>query len=288
MARLVHGVAPASDGRRIDTLVHDLLPQLTPQAIRGVFAHRDVKLDGVRVKPDARVRAGQTVEVFYMETAPALETLYRDADVWVLNKRAGLSVDGDDRGLPTLTDLLRRAAAAEGLTGFEPVPCHRLDNQTCGIVVYALNPAAEEALTAAFRDRTLDKRYLCLVKGRPKPAAAECRAWLRKDARAARVTIHDSEVPGSRLIITAYETLDAGNISRLRVHLITGRTHQIRAHLAALGHPLLGDDVYGDRSLNRAMRCQGKLMLCAQSLTFPEDFAPAGLAGRTVEAPCPF
>ncbi len=288
MARLAHTVLPAGDGRRVDALVRDLLPQLTPQAIRGVFARRDVKVDGVRVRPDTRVRAGSLVEVFYMDAAPAPETLYRDADVWILNKRAGISVDEDPRGLPTLTDLARDARRREDPEAPAPVPCHRLDNQTCGLVVYALNPEAEAVLAKAFRDRTLDKRYLCLVRGQPKPPEAECRAWLKKDARAARVTIHDSEVPGSRPIVTAYETLEAGSVSRLRVHLITGRTHQIRAHLAALGHPLLGDDVYGDRALNRAMHCQGKLMLCAKSLTFPDPFPLPTLAGRTVEAPCPF
>lgn len=103
----------------------------------------------------------------------------------------------------------------------------------------------------------MDKRYICLVRGMMKPPKATCRAYLLKDAKAAHVTIHDSAVPGARPIVTAYETLEQGAVSRVEVHLITGRTHQIRAHMAALGHPLLGDDVYGDRAFNRQMKMQG-------------------------------
>ena len=285
MARLAYDVTAASEGRRADALVRALLPELAPQDIRGVFARRDVKLDGVRVRPDTRVSAGQKLEVFYMppETIP-LDIVYRDEEVLVVNKRAGISVDEDDRGLPSLTTLVNASLSGEE----KAVPCHRLDNQTCGLVVFALNPKAEEILTKAFKERTLDKRYLCLVKGQPKPPEAVCQAWLKKDARAARVTVTDREVPGSRPITTGYETLEAGNVSRLRVHLITGRTHQIRAHLAALGHPILGDDLYGDRTLNRAMHAQGKLMLCAASLAFPADFPLANLRGRTLTATCPF
>ncbi len=289
MAHLDHIVTQSNDGRRVDALVRALLPALAPQDIRGVFARRDVKLDGLRVRADVRVRAGQRIDVYYIAPAdPGLNVVYRDPDVLILNKRAGISVDVDGSGLPCLASLAAAAVSAEDPDAGAPVPCHRLDNQTCGLVVFALNPAAEAAVTAAFRDRTIRKHYQCLVKGRPKPPSAVCRAWLTKDARAARVSVSDRELPGSRPIVTGYETLKAGPVSRLRVHLITGRTHQIRAHMAALGHPLLGDDLYGDRAFNRAMKSQGRLMLCACSLAFPEDFPLPTLAGRSFAIPCPF
>ncbi len=277
-------VAEQDDGRRLDELVRRQLPQLTPQDIRGVFAHRDVKLDGRRSPPEVRAAAGQLVQVYYMTpSAPLIRVVYRDTDVLLVNKAAGISVD--EGGLIALAhrELLRTRPDAP-----PPIPCHRLDNQTCGLVLFALNTRAAEILQRAFRERTMDKRYICLVRGQPKPASAVCGAWLVKDAEAGRVRVLDREIPGSRRIVTAYETLAAGSVSRLRVHLITGRTHQIRAHMASLGHPLLGDDIYGDRALNRRLHVQGKLRLCAQSLTLETGGALPQLDGRQFEIDCPF
>ena len=282
-------VPPAAEGQRIDAFLRHFLPELSAPALRGVFSRRDVKLDGRRVKPDARVRAGQAVQVYCMEAeAEPLPVVYEDGDVLLLNKRAGLSVEPDARGGVSLIQLAAEHLRRENPAAPAPIPCHRLDNQTSGLILFAKNDRAATALVHAFRVRSMDKRYICLVRGTPKPPAATCRAWLVKDAEAARVRVVDHEIPGSRPILTAYETLEAGDISRLRVHLLTGRTHQIRAHLAALGHPLLGDDVYGDRALNREARCQGKLRLCAVSLTIETGGALPQLDGRHFEIDCPF
>ena len=140
-----------------------------------------------------------------------------------------------------------------------------------------------------FFRRSLDKRYVCLVRGTPKPPECTCTAYLRKYPDQARVRVTDREVPGSTRIITAYETLETmEQISRLRVHLITGRTHQIRAHLAALGHPILGDDVYGDRSLNRDMKTQGRLKLCSTELCLDTGGRLPALDGKHFVISPPF
>ena len=142
-------------------------------------------------------------------------------------------------------------------------------------------------MTEIFRERSLEKEYECLVRGIPKPPRAECRAWLIKDAKAARVQVLDHPREGAKRIITAYDTIEAGPVSRLRIHLITGRTHQIRAHLAALGHPILGDDVYGDRMWNRENRTR-TLRLCAVSLKIETGGRLPQLDGRIFSIPAPF
>jgi len=279
----------AAEGQRIDACIRRFLPELPARTAQESFARRDVKLDGKRVKPDVRVTAGQKVELFCMEqAAPLVDVVYEDADVLLVNKRAGISVEPDEKGGVTLSELAWKHVRQKDPDALPPKACHRLDNQTCGLLMFAKNARAEEILTRAFKERTMDKRYICLVRGMMKPPSATCHAYLRKDAKAAHVTIHDSQVPGSRPIITEYETLVSAPVSRLLVHLVTGRTHQIRAHMATLGHPLLGDDVYGDRAFNRQQKVQGRLCLCAARLTIDTAGELPALDGRTFEVKCPF
>ncbi len=280
---------PAAEGQRIDSCIRRFLPELPQRTVQQSFARRDVKLDGRRVKPDVRVCAGQKVELFCMEqSAPLVDVVYEDADVLLINKRAGVSVEPDEKGGVTLTELALKHVRQKDENAWPPKACHRLDNQTCGLTLFAKNERAEAILTRAFKERTMDKRYICLVRGMMKPPAATCKAYLLKDAKAARVTIYDDAVRGARPIITEYETIESGPVSRLLVHLVTGRTHQIRAHMAALGHPLLGDDVYGDRAFNRQQKVQGRLCLCAARLTLDTGGALPQLDGKTFEVKCPF
>ena len=280
---------PAAEGQRIDACIRRFLPEVPQRTVQQSFARRDVKLDGKRVKPDVRVFAGQKVELFCMEqTTPLVDVVYEDEDVLLINKRAGVSVEPDEKGGVTLTELALRHVHQQNPAAWPPKACHRLDNQTCGLTLFAKNERAEAILTRSFKERTMDKRYICLVRGMMKPPAATCKAYLLKDAKAAHVTIHDDAVKGARPIITEYETLESGPISRLLVHLVTGRTHQIRAHMAALGHPLLGDDVYGDRAFNRQQKVQGRLCLCAARLTLDTGGELPQLDGKTFEVKSPF
>lgn len=281
-------VTHAAEGQRVDACIRRFLPEIPPHVLRASFQRRDVKLEGKRIKPDARVTEGQLVQVYCMEpAAPPVDVVYEDDDVLLINKRAGISVEADEKGGASLTELAHKHLLAKDAAALPPRPCHRLDNQTCGLIVFAKNDRAEAILLQAFKERSMDKRYICLVRGMMKPPAATCKAFLLKDAEAARVTILDHPAPGARSIATAYETLEAGPISRLRVHLLTGRTHQIRAHLAALGHPLLGDDVYGDRAFNRANHAR-RLMLCAASLTLETGGQLPQLDGKAFTIDCPF
>ena len=282
-------VADASaDGQRVDACLRRFLPEIAGSVWQASFRRRDVKINGVRVKQDARVKCGDRVQAYCMEQqADPIDVVYEDADVLLVNKHAGISVERDDKGGVCLAELACRYVRMQDPQAWPPAPCHRLDNQTCGLILFAKNPRAEEILVRAFRERTLDKRYVCLVRGMMKPPAATCRAYLIKDAQKARVQVLDHPAPGAKPIVTAYETVEQGPVSRLLVHLVTGRTHQIRAHLAALGHPLLGDDVYGDRAFNRAKKAR-RLMLCACQRTVNTGGELPQLDGRTFRIECPF
>ena len=285
-------IPPEASGQRISDYLRAALPDLPESVLRRIFAARDVKLDGVRVSREETVKDGQVLRIFLPgayagEAAPVPDVVYEDGDVLLVNKRAGISVEKDARGGTTLTDLCAAYVAGRDPSAFPPAACHRLDNQTCGLCLFAKTPEALEILQDVFRSRTLEKYYVCLVRGIMKPPRSECRAWLVKDAKRAKVRITDHPEPDAKPIVTAYETLESGPVSRLKVHLITGRTHQIRAHLAALGHPVLGDDLYGDRDFNRREKARS-LKLCAVSLKLDTGGRLPQLDGRTFFIEPPF
>ena len=286
-------VPAGAAGQRVSAFLREALPDLPESVLRKVFAARDVKLDGVRVSRDALLSPGQSLKVYIPDAcagegkAPALSVVYEDDDVLLVNKRAGVSVEADARGGVTLTDLCAAYVAEKDPSAFPPAACHRLDNKTCGLCLFAKNGRALEILQDVFRARTMEKYYVCLVRGIMKPPQAVCHAWLIKDARRAKVRVTDRPEEGAKPITTGYETLESGPVSRLRVRLITGRTHQIRAHLAALGHPVLGDDLYGDRDFNRREKARG-LKLCAVSLKLDTSGRLPNLDGKEFTIQPPF
>ena len=283
-------VSPQGEGERVDRLIARNFPELPERSVRAAFLRRDVKLDGRRVSREEKARAGQEIRIYLTEDAedqPLLRIVYEDTDALLVNKPAGISVEPDRKGGVTLTDLCVHHVREADPGAEAPAACHRLDHQTSGLCLFAKNAEALETLQEVFRARRLEKTYECLVRGIPKPPAAECRAYLIKDAKAGRVRVLDHPAPEGKVILTAYETLEAGPVSRLRVRLLTGRTHQIRAHLAALGHPILGDDVYGDRGWNREKKTR-MLKLCAVSLRMDTGGALPGLDGREFRIDPPF
>ncbi|NCB30416.1 MAG: RluA family pseudouridine synthase [Clostridia bacterium] len=200
--------------------------------------------------------------------APAMEAaaagfrlVYADANILCVDKPVGLPTAEADGGSDTLEG---RLTALYG-----PVyPLHRLDVHTTGLVLFARTEGARDALLPAFRKRQVHKAYRCVVQGIPAPTDADYTAYLYKDPQKAKVTVYDAPRPDAMEIRTAYRTLASKQgAALLVVDLHTGRTHQIRAHLAHLGHPILGDDKYGDRDWNRAQKVSLP-RLAAVSLSF--------------------
>ena len=252
---------------RLYPAIRRMLPQVPERLIREAFDRRDVKMDGIRVNRDATAIAGAEIKIYLSDDCPAHspEILYEDQNLMIVNKPIGISCEADGKGGLMIGDWVYQANAAR----LERVPmlCHRLDNPTDGLLILAKHEHAKLLLEQAFFEHRVHKKYTCLVRGEPFPAQAVLNAFLVKDAIGARVRVLDRPAAGALPIRTEYRVLAGGDVSRLEITLHTGRTHQIRAHLAHIGHPLLGDDKYGDRDLNREHHAK-RLMLTATELTF--------------------
>lgn len=274
---------------RLDKYLIRALPGLPAWAIREAFSRRDVKMDGLRVKADVLIVPGAKVLVYGVqdENEMRLDVIYEDEHILLVNKPAGISVQEDAGGGATVESLAQSHVRKKDPQALPPKACHRLDNQTSGLLLLAKTSSAEEIMASAFKERTMKKTYTCLTKGTPKPREDTLHAFLLKDPKAAHVKIFDHSFPGALPITTGYRVLEAGSVCRLEVDLITGRTHQIRAHLAHIGHPILGDDAYGDRAFNREQGVK-RLMLCATSITLSGRDELASLDGRTFTILPPF
>lgn len=276
-------VPPRAEGLRLDKYAAQAFPLLPASVLRDAFARRDVKADGKRMNREAAVQAGQTIQL-YTNYVSELPVVFEDEHILLLNKPAGISCDDDAWGGMTVLSLAKARAAG----AYVPRLCHRLDHPTSGLLLLCKDDESEANLFDAFKSRALDKKYQCLVRGEMRPPAAVREAYLVKDAEKALVRIVTHETPGALPIATQYETLDYdGEISRLRVTLLTGRTHQIRAHMAFLSHPILGDDKYGDRAFNKRYKTTS-LRLCATELTLHIGGCLSDLDGRTFRIEPPF
>ena len=275
--RVYEAIVPEQgyEGARLDAYLAQAMPLLPARILRDAFAARDVKMDGKRVSRDTPAHSGAKIQV-YTAFLPALPVVYEDERILLINKPAGISCEEDGRGGMTVLSLLRERAGEE----YTPRLCHRLDHLTSGLLLLCKDAESEEILLDMFRERNLTKIYQCLVKGEMRPRDAVREAYLIKDTGKGQVRIVTHETPGALSIATQYETLSFdGTLSRLRVTLLTGRTHQIRAHMSFLSHPILGDDKYGDRGFNKRLKAAG-LKLCATELTLRPEGKLNYLSGR--------
>lgn len=243
--------------------------------IQKVIKTKSVKVNGLRVGVDCNVNAGDKVCVYLADREKnGIEVVYRDDNILVVNKYAGVEVIGKDSLTERINNILTDAVAA---------PVHRLDRNTMGLVVFALNKTAETELLASFKDRDIDKLYNCVVVGTPKQPSAKLKAFLFKDAKKSLVYVSDVPKTGYLPVETHYKLLkDLGELSLLEVKLVTGRTHQIRAQLAHVKLPILGDGKYGINKINRRYRVKTQL-LCCTKITFHFSQGPLKyLDGKSV------
>lgn len=258
-------------------------PMVPRHAVRELLKRRDVKRGGARLGGGDAVRPGDELILYLPEKyhpAPA-RLVYDDAKLLAAVKPQGLPVDADQDGVgaDTLLTRLERVHPEARL-------CHRLDAATGGLVLAAADEEVYAQALQTFKEHALSKRYLAWTAGGFERTEGTLRAWLVKDARRAQVRVVHRDVPGAKRIETKYRVVgECGGLARVALEPVTGRTHQLRAHMADFGHPILGDDKYGDRALNRDH--PGLLRLWCASVEIGESAPLTGYRGRRFDAPNP-
>lgn len=298
-------------GQRLDKFLTKAFPALPASLLYKLIRKKKIKVNRARAEQGQILCEGDVLQLFvapellesahktdtHLTRTPHLDIVYEDENILLLNKRPGMIVHEDDKeSVNTLISHVQAYLYQKGAydpaaeQSFAPALCNRIDRNTGGIVICAKNAEALRILNEKIKTGQVKKQYLCLVHGVPKPAAATLRGWMRKDSKSNLVTVYDKKpihIP-TKEMITVYRTLHAkGDTALLEVDLITGRTHQIRAHLASIGHPLVGDGKYG---INRAEKQKGYKFqaLYAYRLTFAftEDSGILSyLNGKSVELP---
>jgi len=288
-------VSEEDSGKRVDRYIQKKIPGLPFSLLSKTFRKRDVKVNGFRVKEDHTLTAGDRVELYIPEgfdtrrqASVDIPIIFEDDNILVVNKPQGIAVQ-DDEDI-SVENVLRSAAVSgeNPISKAFPALCHRLDRNTGGLLLLAKNQTALDILLQKFKNREIHKKYHCVVHGCPEKPYARLDAFLIKDRKRSLVKIYPDRVPGSVPIKTNYKILQTtGELSLLEVELVTGRTHQIRAHLAWLGHPVLGDGKYGINSVNRHYGFNRQLLWssCLQFDFSTDAGALNYLKGKTITLP---
>ena len=227
------------DGKLVKAII-DKLPAFSRHEVERLLDNKDIKLNQTRPKEDADIKAGDKITVYYKDKQNRewYEQVFVDDNVLIVNKHAGIEVVSESE-----RDLLSIVKQEYP----QAVAVHRLDRNTEGLVIFALNSMAEKELNSAFKTRKgIIKKYALLVHGRVNIEKIKRTVYLKKVNNLSKVWISEVKTSGYDQIITEFSVLQyLGDRTLLEANLITGKTHQIRAHIAYFGHPIVGDNKYG-------------------------------------------
>lgn len=306
MEKIVLGENDA--GQRLDKFLAKTFRNLPKTLMYKFIRIKKIKVNRKRAQAGQMLAAGDTVELFlspeflerkqsetlFQHIKPAFDIVYEDENLIVCNKPVGMLSHSDKEGQRnTLIEQIKAYLFGKGEYrpeeehSFSPALCNRIDRNTSGLVLAAKNAEALRILNEKIKNRTISKYYLCLVHGIPEPREATLEGFLVKNQAENKVAVYDRPPRGAgdecKKIITKYRVVSVHEgKALLEVELVTGRTHQIRAHMASIGHPLVGDGKYANNKHDRESGIY-RQALCAWKLRFEKD-EPSSLSyleGRT-------
>lgn len=296
-------------GQRLDKFLSKAVPLLAKSLLYKSIRIKRIKLNGKRCKPEQKLVPGDRLSLYledrffepakdayaFLSAPVSLQIIYEDENILLCDKKPGLLVHEDEtHQTDTLINRILHYLYEKGEyqpaqeNSFTPSLCNRIDRNTGGIVLAAKNAESLRVLNEKLRQREIQKKYLCIVHGTMPQKSDTLKAYLRKDSDKKQVHISPVPLPEARTILTRYQVLsESQRFSLLEIDLLTGRTHQIRAHLAFTGHPLLGDTKYGFNRDNKGTGFRFQALYAYKiTFTFASDASVLSyLNGKSFEIP---
>lgn len=268
-------ISKNDSGQRLDKFISKAVPALPKSLMYKYIRTKRIKVNSKKSDIAAKLAEGDTVDMYindeffapvdekydFLSASKNIDIVYEDENILLLDKKVGLLSHPDETEYnDTLITRVKRYLYEKGEynpkdeQSFAPALVNRIDRNTGGIVMAAKNAESLRILNQKLKDRELEKYYLCVIHGTLKKKSGLLKGWLIKDEKKNKVRVFDREQNGAKEIKTKYSVIsEKDGLSLVEVELLTGRTHQIRAHFSSIGHPLLGDGKYGTNALNKAL-----------------------------------